>query len=400
MRRFLLLMVVTILLLGTAFSVWALNRPLSPLKPISIVSTLASSSSNPLPWPNYGQAAIGASGYQVLATHGSQAPQPTASVAKLVTALAVLQKMPLSLGQQGPELTIGNQDIAFYQAYVAGGGSVVPVNYGEQISEYQVLQAMMLPSANNLADSLAFWAFGSLPAYVSYANSYVKQIGLHSTTIADASGFSASTVSTASDLVSLGEIALQQPVLAQIVSQPQATIPVAGTIRNLNSLVGQDGILGIKTGNTDQAGGVYVVAGNYTLVDNHRLTLVVAIMGAPSLGQAIRNAPPLLAAAQANFSEQTVISAGNVVGYVNTPWGTSVNIVAAKSLAAFGWKGTPFSLSLSLEPQKAPLASGQVVGKLMLAPAVGNTPEETAVVLQRPLAPPSWQWRLLHGWHF
>jgi len=55
-----------------------------------------------LQWPTSGQAAIGAKGYGLLANNGAQTPVPTASIAKLITALAVLKVKPLAASEQGP----------------------------------------------------------------------------------------------------------------------------------------------------------------------------------------------------------------------------------------------------------------------------------------------------------
>jgi len=70
-----------------------------PIPPITAVKTLKTEASTitPLQWPDIGsaQAAIGADGYGLLATDGPQIEQPTASTAKLVTALMVLKKYPL-----------------------------------------------------------------------------------------------------------------------------------------------------------------------------------------------------------------------------------------------------------------------------------------------------------------
>ncbi len=383
-----------VILLGSSYSIWALRQPLPVLQPVNVLSTLPKGSAVALTWPGYGQAAVGASGYGMLANNGKQSPAPTASVAKVMTALAVLQKKPLAIGQQGPSLTIGSQDIAFYNQYVAQGGSVVPVNYGEQLSEYQALQAMLLPSANNMADTLASWAFGSVQAYLDYAKGYTAQLKLQSSNFADASGFSAATTSTASDLVLLGEAALANPVIAQIVGQSQADVPVAGTIHNVNGQLGMDGINGIKTGNTDQAGGVYLVSGTYTLAGKHSVTIVAVIMGAPSLGRAMQDSLGLLASSQKGFAENVVVHKGEVVGYYNTSWQTSANAVAGFDLTSFGWKGSMPKLSLSLRPVQPPINASHPVGTLTLTS--GSTTQKTNVTIQNPLPGPTWQWRLLH----
>jgi D-alanyl-D-alanine carboxypeptidase (penicillin-binding protein 5/6) len=247
-----------------------------------------------LPWPSYGEAAVGAVGYGVLATHGSQTPVPTASVAKVMTALAVLKKMPLESGEQGPIITITQEDQSLYDYYQAQNGSLAAVEVGEEITEYEALEALLLPSANNMADTLANWAFGSVDAYSDYANELAKSLGMTQSDFADASGFSPATVSTAEDLVKLGEAALQNPVIAEIVAKESAVIPVAGMVTNTNRLLGRNGINGIKTGNTDQAGGVFMGSRPATLPNGQTIQLVSVVMSAPSITSALIDSVPVL----------------------------------------------------------------------------------------------------------
>lgn len=247
-----------------------------------------------LPWPSYGKAAVGAVGYGVLATHGDQTPVPTASVAKVMTALAVLKKMPLGLGEQGPTITLTQEDQDLYDYYRAQNGSLAAVSVGEEITEYEALEALLLPSANNMADTLANLAFGSVDAYSDYANELAKSFGMTQSDFSDASGFSPATVSTAEDLVKLGQAALQNPVIAEIVAKKSAVIPVAGTIYNTNHLLGKNGVNGVKTGNTDQAGGVFMGARLATLPNGQTIQLVSVVMGAPSVTSAIIDSLPIL----------------------------------------------------------------------------------------------------------
>src|SRR6266567_6278617 len=99
-------------------------------------------------WPLTGEGAVGAIGYGVLAASNNQTPQPTASVAKVMNALLILKQHPLQVGEQGPELTMTSNDLDLYNSYVAKDGSVARVTPGEKITEYQLLQAMLLPSAD------------------------------------------------------------------------------------------------------------------------------------------------------------------------------------------------------------------------------------------------------------
>ena len=93
---------------------------------------------------------------------------------------------------------------------------------------------------------------------------------------------------------------MQNPVLAQIVSQPTASnIPVVNTVKNVNFLLGSNGIVGIKTGNTDQVGGVFISASRIT-VNTKPVVIVTAFTNAPSLFEALQDSVPLVQSAQAN----------------------------------------------------------------------------------------------------
>ncbi len=289
----LLLIAGIIVLLILAGAWWVLARQKAPRIAAHAAQQTATSS---LAWPSFGQSAVGIVGESAVQTHGTQTPVPTASTAKLITALVVLQKKPLSLGENGPTLTMTRDDLELLNKYIALDGSKIgKVMVGEKLSEYQILEAMLLPSANNMADSLAIWAYGSLPAYQEAANAYLAEHGLHGTRVGvDASGLDPSTVSTAHDMVLIGELVMQNPVLAEIVGKKSASgFPLIGTITNTNTLLGESGIVGIKTGNSDEQGGAFVGAAHVT-VNGKMETVVTAVLGASTLDEAMRSSVPLI----------------------------------------------------------------------------------------------------------
>ncbi len=233
------------------------------------------------------QQAFGTVDDGVVAEKPSQVPMPTASTAKLITALTVLNKKPLKLGEQGPRVTMTQQDVESFNYYYAIGGSTAAVQTGVQLSEYQLLQGVLLPSANNLADTLAIWAFGSLKEYQKAAQEYVESIGAADTTVGvDASGFSPTTRSTASDLTRIGIEAAKHPVIKEIVGQKSVTLPVAGEKQNTNWLLGEDGVFGGKTGNTDEAKGVFVFMSKQ-MIEGKEFVMVGAVQGEPTVRDAI-----------------------------------------------------------------------------------------------------------------
>src|SRR5262249_11860152 len=148
---------------------------------------------------------------------------------------------------------------------------------GEQLTELQVLEGMLIPSANNLAETVARWDAGSGTAFVAKMNAVATALGMTHSKFVDASGASPGSVSTPSDLLSLGMVAMQDPVLAQIVAMEQVTLPVAGTVYNVNSVLAHFGIFGIKTGSGLDTGANFLFAANAT-VDGHTIVIYGSVM--------------------------------------------------------------------------------------------------------------------------
>ncbi|HUS26276.1 MAG TPA: hypothetical protein VMY99_02940 [Nevskiaceae bacterium] len=357
---------------------------LTPLTSELSVATLA--------WPASGQTAVGAVGYGMLDTHGGQSPMPTASLAKIITGLAILQKKPLQPGSNGPTITLGEHDIELYNAYFKGGSALLPVIKGEKITEYQALQGMILASANNVADSLAIWAFGSLDAYTRYANNMVRSMGLDHTTVAtDASGFSPNTKSTSADLVRLGEAALQHPVLGTILTQKSAKLPVAGTVYNINGVVDSLSIIGLKTGSTDQAPGCFLFAAK-TTQGGKKITIVGALLGAPNVITAIKQASVLAASAKANFETKTLVKANQPLGNLTTKWGATAPITARQDVTIVAWKGIPATPKLSLQPLHGAVQAGDSVGTITASSGTSHV-SSPVIATKSTVAPTLW-WRL------
>lgn len=387
-----------VIALAAAYIIWSLKRPLPKLAPQQAVTQrTAKAPAGSLAWPANGQAAVALPGSDILQTNGPQKPLPIASTAKLMTALTVLREKPLKPGEQGPLITLGPSDVALYNAYTAQGGSVVRVTAGEKISEYQMLQAIMLPSANNMADSLAIWAFGSLNNYAAEANKYADRLGLHDTHIGtDASGLSPTTTSTARDLAKLGEAAMQNPVLAQIVGQPTADgLPLVNTVKNVNFLLGTDNIIGIKTGNTEEAGGVFVGAAT-TTVNGKKVTLVSAVLGSPSLFAAMKDSLNLINSAQTNFKPVTLVKAGDTVGSYVVPWGSPIPVKAGSNLDVNAWAGSTVTADVSLRTVPASGGSGRAAGTVTLPESALTNGKSVSANLSGTAGKPSVWWRLLH----
>lgn len=283
-----------------------------------------------------------------------------------MTALVVLQDHPLPPGEDGPAITMTAADVAAYEAGARAGRSELRVTVGETLTEREALEALLVGSANNIADALARWDAGSVPAFVDRMNARAGTEGLAHTHYADPSGVDAGNVSTALDQLQLARVVLRAPILAAIVARPQVTLPVAGTVSNYNSLVGRDGVVGVKTGSTDAAGGCWVVAAQRPIAGATRLVIGVVLgqRGPDLLQAAFAAGQRLLDAASASVVTATVLPAGSSVGQVVGPGGPRMPVVTGAPVAAPGWPGLPLRFELRPVPIGHRLAAGSVVGRL------------------------------------
>ena len=147
---------------------------------------------------------------------------------------------------------------------------------GEQLTERQLLEALLIPSGNNIARMLAAQVAGSETSFVAEMNAEARALGMDHTTYTDPSGFDPSTVSTAADQLRVLQQAMRFPVFRQIVSMASVTLPVAGTLTNFNPLIA-DGYAG-KTGSDSAAGGCLAFFTQVT-VGGRGLTAVGVVLG-------------------------------------------------------------------------------------------------------------------------
>jgi D-alanyl-D-alanine carboxypeptidase (penicillin-binding protein 5/6) len=216
----------------------------------------------------------------MVAGSGADRMVPIASVAKVMTAYVILHDHPLPAGEPGPELVVQPSEAAAYPSQARNGDSLVRVADGERITERQALKAPLLPSADNMAWILARWDVGSQAAFVARMNATARRLGMASIHYSGPSGLASSTTSTAAGQVRLGMAATRVPALAAIVAMPAAVVPVAGVVRNYNTLLGQHGIVGLKTGSTSAAGGCVLIAA-WRKANGHKTLIVAATFGQP-----------------------------------------------------------------------------------------------------------------------
>jgi D-alanyl-D-alanine carboxypeptidase (penicillin-binding protein 5/6) len=346
-----------------------------------------------IPWPARGSAAMSVSGLGFIASSGNEKPLPAASVAKVMTALLILEDKPLKLSEDGPSIVVSDADVQSYQTDFAQKQSVVEVQAGEQLTELQALQGMLIPSANNFAELLARWDAASIDAFVAKMNARALALHMTHTTFADSSGASAGTVSTPTDLIALGVVAMKQDVFAQIVGMGQAVLPVAGTVYNVDGVLGQSGIIGIKTGSGLSLGANFLFAASVT-VDGHQIVIFGCVMGQATLDRAFAAAKVLIGALQPALHVRRVIERNETVATYVTPWGKQTDLVSSVAVDLVEWPGMVLRQRLDARAIVVdhPLAAGTVEGSEHVV--LGDYRLDVPLVTADPLYPPGRFWRL------
>ena len=302
------------------------------------VTGLDDAAGAPPVWPSAGSAALTIPSLGV-AVQDSPAVLPIASLTKMMTAYLVIEHLPLSGDETGPCVVINQAAYDTYLHAVASDQSYVKVAIGEEICERQLLEGLIVGSANNYALILAELADHSVPDFVAEMNATALSMGLTHTHYAEPSGYKPGSVSTALEQAELAQRFMAQPVLADIAGLTSVDLPVAGVVTTYTPFLGSDGVDGVKSGRTDAAGGCVVLSIDFSAEGVAR-TLYVAVLGQRGgnlLGPAGDAAIALAESAEAGVRSLT-LRAGERVGRVG--WGLSSTPVAlARAVTVWWWAG-------------------------------------------------------------
>lgn len=346
-RRLLVAALVLLILAGAAgaFVDVRLGRP-DPLpvlrsEPLPSVNLAAQPIASALPWPASGQGAVAIPALGVVLAPQTQDAVPVASLTKLMTAYVILHDHPLAVGSPGPSITVTEADVADYGEDIVSDDSSVAVKLGEVLTERQLMGGLLVHSSDNFADLLATWDAGSVPAFVAKMNATALSLGMDHSHFADPSGISPQSESTAYDIAKVAALDMQDPNVRAMVKMPDITLPVAGTVETYTPLLGLDGIVGVKSGFTDAAGGGDVVA-VVRPIDGVPVTLLAAVtsqQGPGVLAIAALHGLALVNALSQFVGRTTVLHKGQLVARITSD-GRTVTATASSSVSMLTWPGT------------------------------------------------------------
>jgi len=365
---------------------WPLNAVAPTVTPIQ-VQPVAAPAAVPA-WPAQGSAAEAVEGIGALAS--TPDADAIASITKVVTALVVLDEMPLAVGEQGPEYRFTAADRNAYWQYLRQGESALDVPAGGSLTEYQLLQGMLIGSAGNYADRLAQNLFPSDAVYASAANKWLADHGVPGITLYEPTGIDKRNRASAEALIPLAQKALANPVIAEIVAQKSVDLPGAGTVENTNGLLADAGVIGLKTGTLDAWN---LLSAKDVAVGDTTVRLYASVLGQPDDAARLAASRAIYAQLEQELQLKPSVTAGTVAGIVETRWGDKVDVVSSGDASVVLWNGgagtvaTTFSLGDARD-------AGDTVGALQVTgPLDGSTVD---LKLAADISDPSPWWRLTH----
>lgn len=352
-----------------------------------------------LPWPSTGQAAVSVPDADTMVSSGPETAAAIASLTKVMTAYLVLHDHPLGPSQTGPHIVMTTADQQDAANDSAGNDTSVPITAGQSLTERQLLDGLLVHSANDFADALATWDAGSQAAFVAKMNSTAASLGMSATRYTDPSGIDAGDVSTPQDQLRLARLAMHDATFAAVVAQPSITEPGAGALINYVPVVGTDGVVGVKSGFTQAAQGCLVLAADRQ-VDGHTVLVLAAVTGLQGGWRPIEAADAaavtLVDAAAGALHVRTMVVSGQSEGHLSAPWTRrSPGLYSAGSVTAVVWPGTTWTSTLTTRPLSHSVGAGSTVATLTVTS--GQRRFVVPVRTDSGLTAPSLGWRLTHS---
>lgn len=381
------LVLALLLAYGVTMGVWPLTA-VEPTLTASSVSAPAAPAAS-LTWPKAGFAAAAVEG---LGTTVASADDPVtmASITKVVTALVVLDRMPLQVGQSGPTYRFTYSDRAEYWQFLRRNESALDVPAGGTLTQYQLLEGMLLGSAGNYATRLVYNLWPSPQAFSSAAEHWLAAHQISGISITDPTGIDSGNRATPAALIRLAHAAMDNPVIAEIVAKKSVKLPGAGLVDNTNSLIGDKGVVGLKTGTLN---GYNLLVSKDVTVGDTTVQIDAVTLHQPNEKTRNSTARALLVQVEKQLAAAPVLPAGTTVGVVRTSWGEAVPVVTSADARVALWNGATSTATsvLKLGDQRA---KGDVVGSLT---AKGPVDAATVqVILTRDVDGPDLWWRLTH----
>ena len=271
------------------------------------------------------------------------------------------------------------------------GESLAKVPPGTRMALPDMLRAMLLPSGNDVATSVATDVGGSVPRFLSLMRFWASLLKLGRTSFTSPVGLDTppGNHSTAYDIARLANVLMRDKLVASIVREPSARLSDGQLVHNRNDLLRRyDWVVGVKTG--------YTVNSDYCMVGAARLGgvhLISVVLGAPSVAARDADTLALLRYGLHSFRRAVIAHAGQLFARLPVAGRPHrhVRIVAARSLSFVLARSVGLHAARRL-PRRltGPLAARAVVGRIVVREngrVSARVPLVTASAVPAPPAP-------------
>lgn len=255
------------------------------------------------------------------------------------------------------------------------------------------LATMLIPSASNYADAVSTWAYGSRSAFLAATDEFLAREGLTGTTLVEPTGISPRNVSTPSDLLRIAQLAAANSTIRAIAATPDITLPGPGHLTNTDTLLGEGGVTGLKTGNLGEGTFSLLFTATVDTGVGEPLDVTGITLGGASRSSQDAAVLGLLDSIRAGFRDVPLVSAETLVGSYTTAWGATAQLVVADAASLRTWSDTPIMIATDIT-NPTEYRDGEQVGSVTWTAGPAHT--TAALRVRGTIEPPTDWWRLTH----
>lgn len=289
---------------------------------------------------------------------------PLASVTKVMTILLILEAID--------NKTINMSDMVTISDYASNmGGSQLYLEQGEMRSVEELLNAIIIESANDACAAMGEFIGGSIEKFVLMMNEKAKSLGMENTHFVNSNGLPVDNhYSSAYDIALMTKEVCKYPDVFKISSTWQKTIKIGKNndkerlLNNTNKLLKMnDNVDGLKTGYTADAGHCISATGK-----KGDLRLIAVILNAPDSKTRFEEANKLLNYGFSNYKGTNIVTKGGEFGEIkiNKGYEDNVKVVAKDNFTVLSGKNEnekyTTDIKLNSSVINAPVKEGQKVG--------------------------------------
>ncbi len=288
---------------------------------------------------------------------------PIASVTKVMTMLLIMEAVDSGKITLDDMVTVSENAMSY-------GGSTMFLETGETLSVNDMLKGIAVASANDGCVAMAEYLAGSESAFVDMMNARAQELGMENTHFVNTNGLDADDhYSSARDVAIMSRELIKHKTIFNYTSIWMDTLRGGKfQLANTNKLIRfYDGANGLKTGSTSKA--LCCLSASAKRGD---MQLIAVVLGAPTSALRFSSAKALLDYGFANYSVNTIVTAGDEVDKIAVEKGveSEVSAVAGDSFSTLVKKGSEENVTTEVimnDEITAPLEAGEKIGIIRIS---------------------------------